>query len=330
MGKNKETVQADGGEKKDTAEKEFVSYPDIAEDVINALLYQGENVADQDRMISGPTESVYQGLERLRSQYADLCKYEMLDGRINLVYLIANQSNVDGKAVLRKAGYTGGLYREQYENKMPNLFPVVEIVLYWGKARWRKNRDSRELFKRRQIPEGTWKYVDELKVHVFEMRHLTKEIRELFKSDMRIVVDYLAEGKGYRSNRKIVHKAALIKMINALSGERTTDEDVKKWLEECRIKEEDEVKVCELFDQYERKGRIEGRAEGRTEGRAEGISQGLVKGWMEAILELLEDLGEIPEKIKEKIFGEKDMTVLKRWHKAAARAGTIKEFQDQM
>ena len=287
-------------------------------------------MADQDRMISGPTESIYQGLERLRSQYADLCKYEMLDGRINLVYLIANQSNVDGKAVLRKAGYTGGLYREQYENKMPNLFPVVEIVLYWGKARWRKNRDSRELFKRRQNPEGAWKYVDELKVHVFEMRHLTKEIRELFKSDMRIVVDYLAEGKGYRSNRKIVHKAALIKMINALSGERTADEDVKKWLEECRIKEEDEVKVCELFDQYERKGRIEGRAEGRTEGRAEGISQGLVKGWMEAILELLEDLGEIPEKIKEKIFGEKDMTVLKRWHKAAARAGTIKEFQDQM
>ena len=80
--------------------------------------------------------------------------------------------------------------------------------------------------------------------------------------------------------------------------------------------------MCELFDQYERKGRIEGRNE--------GISQGLVKGWIGAILELLEDLGEIPEKIKEKIFGEKDMTVLKRWHKAAARAGTIKEFQDQM
>ena len=72
--------------------------------------------------------------------------------------------------------------------------------------------------------------------------------------------------------------------------------------------------MCELFDQYERKGKAEG----------------ITKGWMEAILELLEDLGEIPEKIKEKIFGEKDMTVLKRWHKAAARAVTIKEFQDQM
>ena len=29
-------------EKKDTVEKEFVSYPDIAADVVNALLYQGE------------------------------------------------------------------------------------------------------------------------------------------------------------------------------------------------------------------------------------------------------------------------------------------------
>ncbi len=42
MGKNKETVQADGGEKKDTAEKEFVSYPDIAEDVITHCCTRGK------------------------------------------------------------------------------------------------------------------------------------------------------------------------------------------------------------------------------------------------------------------------------------------------
>lgn len=28
--------------------------------------------------------------------------------------------------------------------------------------------------------------------------------------------------------------------------------------------------MCELFDQYERKGRAEGRAEGKAEGKAEG------------------------------------------------------------
>ena len=43
-----------------------------------------------------------------------------------------------------------------------------------------------------------------------------------------------------------------------MSGNRVEEEDVEKWLEECQMKEEDEIKVCELFDQYERRGRTEG------------------------------------------------------------------------
>ena len=93
---------------------------------------------------------------------------------------------------------------------------------------------------------------------MFEMRYLPAEVRELFASDMRIVVDFLAEGNGYRSDRKVKHKAALIKMIRVLSGDKVKDGDVEKWLEVCQMKEEDEIKVCELFDQYERRGRTEG------------------------------------------------------------------------
>ncbi len=49
-----------------------------------------------------------------------------------------------------------------------------------------------------------------------------------------------------------------------------------KWLEEQGIGEEDEVTVCELFDQYVRQGREEGRREGMQEGRAEGEARHLV------------------------------------------------------
>ena len=87
-----------------------------------------------------------------------------------------------------------------------------------------------------------------MQLHVFEMRHLTKETRALFHSDMRIVVDYLAEGNQYRSEKKIVHKAALIRMIKVLSGEIDT-ENIEAWMEEQGIREEDEITVCELFDQ---------------------------------------------------------------------------------
>ncbi len=267
MGKHKE--------KKDTVEKEFVSFPDIAADVINALLYEGEEIADAGKLLAGPTETIYQGAEKLRSQYEDLCKYELADGKVNVMYLVANQSRTDGKMLLRKAGYTGGVYREQYKGKTWDIFPVVEFVLYWGTRRWRGSRDIRRLFRKKKIPDGAWKYIDELKLHVFEMRYLPEETRKLFRSDMRIVVDFLAEGEAYRSDRKIVHKAALIKMIRVLSGETDT-EDVEKWMEEQAIREEDEVTVCELFDQYERKGRAEGREEG--ENRFATLAQMLMDG----------------------------------------------------
>lgn len=251
MGKSEET--------KDIVEKEFVAFPDVAADVINVLLYQGKEVTEAEKLLAGPTEIIYQGKEKLRTQYEDLCKCGIVDGKINIMYLIANQSRVDGKMLLRKAGYIGGVYREQYEGKIPGIFPVIEFVLYWGKPRWKSNRDIRKLFRRKNLSEEEWKFIDGLMLHVYEMRHLTQETRKLFQSDMRIVVDFLAEGENYCSNRKIIHKAVLIKMIKVLSGDGNI-EDVEGWMNEQGIREEDEVTVCELFDQYERKGKAEGEA----------------------------------------------------------------------
>lgn len=267
-------------EKMDIVEKEFMAFPDIAADTINALLYQGQVLTDAERLRPGPTETIYQGREQLRNQYEDLSKYELIDGRVRLMYLIANQTGVDSKMLLRKAGYTGGIYREQYEGKIRDTFPVIELVLYWGNERWRSSHSIRRLFEKRRLPDEMWKYIDEVRLHVYEMRRLPEETRQLFQSDMRIVVDYLVDGKNYRSDRKITHKAALIKMIKVLSGETDTD-GVEEWLKKQGIREEDEISVCELFDQYERKGREEGKLEGIAAGRKAGIREGKREGLTE-------------------------------------------------
>lgn len=275
-------------EKMDTVEKEFMAFPDVAADTINALLYQGDVLVDEENLWPGPTETIYQGRERLRDQYEDLSKYELIGGQVRVMYLIANQTGVDGKMLLRKAGYTGGIYREQYEGKIQDTFPVIELVLYWGKPKWRSNRDMRRLFAGRKLPGKMWRYVDRVKLHVYEMRHLPEETRRLFQSDMRIVVDFLAEGEGYRSDRRIAHKAALIRMIKVLSGETDTD-GVEEWLKEQGIREEDEVSVCELFDQYERRGREEGIAAGRKEGKREGLVEGIKCGEARRLVQDIEN-----------------------------------------
>ena len=70
-----------------------------------------------------------------------------------------------------------------------------------------------------------------------------------------------AEGNNLRSDQKVVHKAALIRMINVLSGEEDSATE-SAVLKEMNIREEDEITMCELFEQYVRMGKREGRQSG--------------------------------------------------------------------
>lgn len=68
------------------------------------------------------------------------------------------------------------------------------------------------------------------------------------------------------------------------------------------------------------------RADAKEEGIAEGKKEGIAAG----ILQLLEDLGAVPGNLREAIMGERDMEVLTRWLRQAARTETIKEFREMM
>lgn len=110
----------------------FEAYPDIAADIINALLHEGNDIVGKDNLISAPTESIYaDSKSTLRNQLEDVAKYEVVNGKTKAEYMLANQTTPDNKIVLRKAGYTGAGYREQYEGKITETYPIVEMVLYW-------------------------------------------------------------------------------------------------------------------------------------------------------------------------------------------------------
>ena len=245
------------------AEQDFVAFPDVAADTLNALLYDGEPIVSAAELLSAPTETLYYGDsgKRLRNQYEDLAKYEMREGQIRAMYLFANQTLPDSRMILRKAGYLGGAYREQYEGKISCTCPVIELILYWGKGHWHGCRSISQLFSKHDLPLKLKDYIDNIHLHVWEMRHLPQEVRERFNSDMRIVLDYLAEGNNYRSDRQVIHKSALIRMLKVLSEDYDI-EDIELQLDAMNIREEDEITVCELFDQYERKGRSEGIRKG--------------------------------------------------------------------
>ena len=59
-------------------------------------------------------------------------------------------------------------------------------------------------------------------------------------------------------------------------------------------------------------------------------NEGKIEGMVRAILELLEEFGQVPQRIVELISAEDNLVVLSRWHKSAAKAGSIAEFEANM
>ena len=61
--------------------------------------------------------------------------------------------------------------------------------------------------------------------------------------------------------------------------------------------------------------------------RKDGFNDGFGNGFEEAIFNLLSDYGKIPEDLKEQINNQKDISILRQWHKLAARSDSIEDFR---
>ena len=62
----------------------------------------------------------------------------------------------------------------------------------------------------------------------------------------------------------------------------------------------------------------------------EMLREGYAEGKAEGVLNLLEDLGEISDDLRKRIISEKDLDVLKRWLKQAAKSESLEEFIEKM
>lgn len=149
----------------DIVTKNFESYADVAADIVNGLLHEGTVVVTGEEMLTAATESLYaDSTNTLHNQLEDVAKYHVTGGMPRALYLFANQTKVDKGMILRKAGYIGGEYRRQYEKQNHVLYPVIELVLYWGTTRWKGCCNLRQLIDggKGKIVETTWKYVDDM------------------------------------------------------------------------------------------------------------------------------------------------------------------------
>lgn len=151
---------------------------------------------------------------------------------------------------------------------------------------------------------------------------------EAIKTMLRYIGDSRQENATDAATRQVHQFTESVKLHPEVRKEYMYWEDYLRCLkaelrDEIRAEIKDEVR-----DEVKEETKNAVRDEIRAEVRAKELATASVIGKAEAVAELLEDYGELPDKLREKIFNEKDPAVLKRWHKAAAKATSIEEFEN--
>ena len=266
---------------KDITQKMLERYNDVFADIVNVLLFNGKRIVDEDALIDTPADSTLKIDGEIHSQDRDVAKY-WKNSQINIaLFGLENQTVPDKLMPMRVIGYDGAEYKKQVleENRYKKKYPVITLVLYMGYDRnWKYSNSLLDLL---EVDDNLKPYVNDYKINVFEIAFLDREKIELFKSDFRMLADYLYQMrttnsyKGDESNIK--HVDEILMLMSAMSGFKNV---------ENIIKVAHERKVCNMkgfFELAEEKGIEKGIELGRTEGREEGLELGRTEGREEGL-----------------------------------------------
>ncbi|MGN0363851.1 MAG: Rpn family recombination-promoting nuclease/putative transposase [Bilifractor sp.] len=198
---------------------------------------------------------------------------EMYPSFIMIISLIGleNQTKAERLMPVRVIGYDGAAYRAQLLDKgTKRVYPVLTIVLYFGKERWNYSHKLTDVV---DIPQKFKTYISDYEMkNLFEISFLEKEQIQMFRSDFRYVAEYFVQtrtNQTYKPEPGILnHVDAMFKLLSILTGDRRFA-DVAVELPEKGVKMSEEV-LDVIENRGIEKGRIEGRNEGRIEGRKEG------------------------------------------------------------
>lgn len=221
---------------KDAAEKALEAKNDVFADIMNVLLFNGEQEVTENALEQAPPRSIYEADGDLREQERDVTKYwKKINVRIALLG-VENQTKQDADMPLRVIGYDGAAYRNQIKyvkgkdgkRRLSNdsRYPVVTVVLYFGTERWNKPLTLHGALE--EIPEGLKPYVNDYRVHLFEVAWLTDEQVAMFRSDFRVVADYFVQKRKNKDyvpgKQQIIHVQEVMHLMTALTKDNRFEE----------------------------------------------------------------------------------------------------------
>ena len=248
---------------KDITEKNLETLNDVFADIVNVLLFKGEQVINEKDLEADTTKSMFKADGKIHEQERDVSKF-WKNGEIRISILgIENQTAQDSDMPLRVISYDGASYKQQLLDKnQKKRYPVATLVLYFGtEEKWYKEKHLYDCF---EVPEKLKPFVNDYKINVFNIAFLSPKTIAMFKSDFKIIAEYFRAkrlNQKYKgSKEKLKHANETLKMFSALTG----DDSFEKVYNEGNFKKGG-ITMCDVVERIRNDGRTEGRIEGRTE-----------------------------------------------------------------
>ena len=236
---------------KDKIEKLLEDYPDVFADIINVLVYQGEEVVKPEELRTTNIRSQYKASDDvLHEEERDTLKEWNNKKGFKVLFGIENQTIKDKKMPLRVIAYDGASYRSQMLKKGAKEFcKVITLILHFGDNQWKDDKELREVINQESVNEELFQ---NYKLNVFDIAYLTEEQIKMFQSDFGIIADYFVKRrKGYKTienHKQIKHVDEMLKFMRIfVEDERFLQLDIKK-------DGKGEVTMCTILDAAEERG----------------------------------------------------------------------------
>lgn len=248
---------------KDKTEKMLESYNDVFADIFNVLLFQ-EKWIRQEELHSKDKEGIYKAEDgMLKSNERDVLKIYK-DNLLSIATLgIENQSQIDKDMPIRIMGYDYSSYQKQIEEGKKRI-PVITIVLNFSKTEWKSPLALKDIMT---VPSKMEPYVQDYKIHVFNVAHLPKEVRNQFTSDFKVVADFFAEkdNPDYQPGvEEIKHVEAVLELLRVFTCDERYAKIKKEMIEKRR--KGGKITMCVVLDRAEANGEKRGIQKGMQKG----------------------------------------------------------------
>ena len=252
------------------AEKKLEDYPEVFTNIVNTLLFSDSSIhLDENKIIDGPTESIYKAEEKDKEQRRDTFKYYDVGNKGILfcvaAYGIENQSTIDNVMPVRIMNYDASAYKSQVfglkssskqtNQKRKRIYPVITIVLNFSEKEWKTSRSLHDMMA---LPSDLAKYVQDYKINVFDVAFLEDDVIEKFTSDFKAVARFFKDKRLHleaNDTIEIKHPAEIADLFSVFTG----DEGYRNAVPEIIKKKEkgEVITVCTYTETIRDSGKIE-------------------------------------------------------------------------